>query len=379
MFPKKLWSYPLIFGVLGAFIGLVLRYAYTGAITGFPFKNVMHSHSHVLLLGFIFNALLILVWTNFTQGIDKISYRYYIALQVCIAFMLVTFLLQGYAFFSILFSTLHLWISYILLIRLWKRLIENTTINKFIKVGIIFHFLSSLGPYVLGPLMVLKMQSSPLYEQAIFFYLHFQYFGVFFVWMLAVLLQKVTVILSKKHIMIISFSLVLLFAHSLDYSYDHWSINVVGGLGSILLLGVLLSYNRYFRKVQIGYQFIYIIIILVALINIIGSVPSIANSVVENRLLLIGWLHLLFLGLYVPYVWVLLKQNISAIIWFIYGFMIVITEIILVFSATINKWIPIPIMWLLFFAYLGVFLCIWLVHTQLLFEKRTRIKLNLKK
>lgn len=377
MFPKKLWSYPLIFGVLGAFIGLVLRYAYTGAISGFPFKNVMHSHSHVLLLGFIFNALLILVWTNFTQGIDKISYRYYIALQVCIAFMLVTFLLQGYAFFSILFSTLHLWISYILLIRLWKRLIENTTINKFIKVGIIFHFLSSLGPYVLGPLMVLKMQSSPIYEQAIFFYLHFQYFGVFFVWMLAVLLQKVTVIFSKKHIMIISFSLVLLFAHSLDYSYDHWSINVVGGLGSILLLGILLSFNRYFRKVQIGYQFIYIIIILVALINIIGSVPSIANSVVENRLLLIGWLHLLFLGLYVPYVWVLLKQNISAIIWFIYGFMIVITEIILVFPATINKWIPIPIMWLLFFAYLGVFLCICLVHTQLLFEKRTRIKLNL--
>ena len=104
MFPKKLWWYPLIFGMLGAFIGLVLRYAYTGAISGFPFKNVMHSHSHVLLLGFIFNSLLILVWTNFTQGIDKISYRYYVALQVCIALMLVTFILQGYDFFSILFS-----------------------------------------------------------------------------------------------------------------------------------------------------------------------------------------------------------------------------------------------------------------------------------
>jgi len=122
-----------------------------------------------------------------------------------------------------------------------------------------------------------------------------------------------------------------------------------------------------------------IFIILVALINIIGSVPSIANSVVENRLLLIGWLHLLFLGLYVPFIWVLIKQNISALIWFIYGFMIVITEIILVFPAMINKWISIPIMLLLFFAYLGVFLCICLVHTQLLFEKKTRIKLNLKK
>jgi len=376
MFPKKLWWYPLIFGMLGAFIGLVLRYAYTGAISGFPFKNVMHSHSHVLLLGFIFNALLILVWTNFTQGIDKISYRYYIALQVCIAFMLVTFILQGYAFFSILFSTLHLWVSYILLIRLWRQLNDNKTINTFIKIGIVFHFLSSVGPYILGPLMILEMHASPLYEQSIFFYLHFQYFGIFFIWMLAVLLQKTAVILSNKQLVVIAISLVLLFAHSLDYSYDHWSINVIGGLGSILLLGVLLSFKRYFQKGQRVYKFIYIIILFIALVNIIGSIPSIANRVVESRLLLIGWLHLLFLGLYVPFIWVLLKRNISLLIWVIYGFMFTITEIVLIFPAMITKWIPIPIMWLLFLAYTGVFLCICVVHTQLLIEKRNEINLG---
>ena len=376
MFPKKLWWYPLIFGMLGAFIGLVLRYAYTGAISGFSFKNVMHSHSHVLLLGFIFNALLILIWTNFTQGIDKISYRYYVALQVCIAFMLVTFILQGYAFSSILFSTLHLWVSYILLIRLWKQLNDNKTVNTLIKIGIVFHFLSSVGPYVLGPLMLLEMQASPLYEQSIFFYLHFQYFGIFFVWMLAVLLKKTAVILSNKHLVFIVISLVLLFAHSLDYSYDHWSINVIGALGSILLLEVLLSFKRYFQKGQRVYKFIYIIIIFIGIVNIIGSIPSIANRVVESRLLLIGWLHLLFLGLYVPFIWVLLKRNISLLIWVIYGFMFTITEIVLIFPGMITKWIPIPIMWLLFFAYTGVFLCICVVHTQLLFEKRNEINLS---
>jgi len=376
MFPKKLWWYPLIFGMLGAFIGLVLRYAYTGAISGFSFKNVMHSHSHVLLLGFIFNALLILIWTNFTQGIDKISFRYYVALQVCIAFMLVTFILQGYAFSSILFSTLHLWVSYILLIRLWRQLNDNKTVNTLIKIGIMFHFLSSVGPYVLGPLMLLEMQASPLYEQSIFFYLHFQYFGIFFVWMLAVLLKKTAVILSNKHLVFIAISLALLFAHSLDYSYDHWSINVIGGVGSILLLGVLLSFKRYFQKGQRVYKFIYIIIIFIAIVNIIGSIPSIANRVVESRLLLIGWLHLLFLGLYVPFIWVLLKRNISLLIWVIYGFMFTITEIVLIFPGMITKWIPIPIMWLLFFAYTGVFLCICVVHTQLLFEKRNEINLS---
>lgn len=376
MFTKKIWWYPLIFGILGAFIGLVLRYAYTGAISGFPFKNVMHSHSHVLLLGFIFNALLILVWTNFTQGIDKISYRYYVALQVCIAFMLVTFILQGYSFLSILFSTLHLWVSYILLIRLWKQLNDNKAIHTLIKIGIVFHFLSSVGPYVLGPLMILGMQASPLYEQSIFFYLHFQYFGIFFVWMLAVLLQKTAVTLSNKQLVIIVISLALLFAHSLDYSYDHWSINVIGGFGSLLLLGVLLSFKRFFQKGQRVYTFIYIIILFIALVNIIGSIPSIANRVVESRLLLIGWLHFLFLGLYVPFIWVMLKRNISLLIWVIYGFMFTITEMVLIFPAMINKWIAIPIMWLLFIAYTGVFLCILVVHTQLLFEKKNERNLD---
>ena len=370
MFTKKLWRYPLLFGVLGAFIGLVLRYAFTGAVPGFPFKNVLHSHSHVLLLGFVFNALLILIWTNFTDGFDKLSFRYFLALQVCVAIMLITFILQGYGFYSILFSTLHLWISYILLIRLWKRLNENGIFKKFIRIGIVFHFLSSIGPYVLGPLMVFEMQESPLYQQAIFFYLHFQYFGLFFVWLLAILFQKATIILNEKHVVIITLSLTFLFAHSLDYSYDHWIINLIGGLGSILLLIVLMSLRKFFLKVESGYRYIYYIVIFVAFINIIGSIPSIANRVVESRLLLIGWLHLLFLGLYVPFIWVLLKRNINSLIWVMYGLTLTFTEIVLIFPRMITKYISIPIMWLLFFAYLGVFICIALVHSQLFLDQR---------
>jgi len=373
MIPKKLLQYPLIFGLLGAFTGLVLRYAFTGAISGFPFKNVLHSHSHVLLLGFIFNALLILIWTNFTSSIDKVSHRYYIALQVCVSIMLVTFILQGYGFFSILFSTLHLWLSYILLIRLWKRLNGNDTINKMIKIGIVFHFLSSIGPYVLGPLMVFEMQGSPLYEQAIFFYLHFQYFGVFFMWVLALLFGSASVLLSKRHLVTITVSLVLLFAHSLDYSYDHWLINLVGGLGSMLLLTVLLSFHRFYLNNESGYRYLYFILIFVAVMNVLGSFPYIADRVVESRLLLIGWLHFLFLGLYVPIIWVFFKKNISSFIWALYGFMFIITEIVLVFPGTISKFVPIPIMLLLFLTYLGVFISICLVHIPLLFESKSRL------
>ena len=374
MIPKKLWQYPLLFGILGVLIGLVLRYAFTGAVAGFPFKNVLHSHSHVLLLGFIFNALLILVWTNFTKGFDKVSYNYYIALQICVAVMLVAFILQGYAFYSILFSTLHLWISYILLIRLWKRLTGNKVVNQLVKLGIIFHFISSLGPYMLGPLMVMEMQQSPWYQQAIFFYLHFQYFGLFFVWMLAVLLQKAEVLVTKKHIGVIALSLVLLFAHSLDYNFDHWLIQVFGGLGSVLLLVVLLNFKNIIIQSQKQYTYIYYIILFVGVINIAGSIPSIANMVIESRFILIAWLHLLFLGMYIPFIWMTFTRKMSSLLWIFYGSMVLFSEAILVFPKILSQWFSISVMWLLFFAYLGVTLAICFVHLKFLFESMNKNK-----
>ncbi|VAW19475.1 hypothetical protein MNBD_BACTEROID05-854, partial [hydrothermal vent metagenome] len=235
MLAKKLWLFPLLFGLIGSFLGLILRYAYTGNLVDFSFKFFLHAHSHVMLLGFLFNALLTLVWINFTSSIDKISYRYYIALQVCMALMVVAFLLQGYAFYSILFSTLHLWISYILLIRLWKRLEGNKDLILLLKLGIVFHFLSSLGPYSLGPLMVLNLKNSPWYQQAVFFYLHFQFFGVFFTWLLALLIKKAKIKISQEWVLTFVISLVLLYAHSLDYSFNNWLIYFFGGLGSLIL------------------------------------------------------------------------------------------------------------------------------------------------
>lgn len=368
-FKKKLWLYPLLFGVLGAFIGLVLRYAFTGSSILFPFKNVLHAHSHVMLLGFLFNSLLALIWCNFTSGIDKTSYKIYIALQICIVLMTVAFVMQGYAFYSILFSTLHLWLSYILLIRLWKRLKGNKFLVQLVKAGVIFHFISSIGPYALGPLMVLEMRESPWYQQAIFFYLHFQFLGIFFIWMLAIFLQKAKLIITKKHVVGIFISLVFLYAHSLDYSFDHWLIQLFGGLGSILLFLILFSFKNLLGKLELRFKIIYYIILTVAIINILGTIPKIANLVVDNHFILIAWLHFLFLGMYVPFIWVFLKQKINLLIWVLYGFTVLLSEAVLVFPNELSQWFSIPIMWLLFIIYLGMFLIITTVHLKYLFSR----------
>jgi len=372
MLQKKLWMFPLMFGIIGSLIGLVLRYAFTGSISAFPFKNFLHAHSHVMLLGFIFNGLLIMVWKYFTDGIDKWSYRYYLILQGCVLAMLVAFLIEGYAFYSILFSTIHLWISYILMIRLWKRIKGNNTLTQFVKAGIIFHFISSLGPYLLGPLMIMEMHNSPWYQQAIFFYLHFQYFGVFFIWMLAVLLKNAQLNLSKNNSLIILISLVLLFSHSLDYSFDHYVINIIGFGASLFLFLVLFKLKSALVTGKTNSNILFKIILLIAFLNIIGSIPAVANLVVESRFLLIAWLHLIFLGMYVPFIWISFKKKINAITWSTYAFFVLMTEMCLVFPGAISEFSPISLMWLLFITYLGVFILICIVHFQLIFHLNKR-------
>ncbi len=367
---KQLWFYPILFGFLGAALGLVLRYAFAEAIPEFPLKNVLHSHSHVMLLGLLFNALIVLLWANFTKGIDRLSFRYYIALQVCVGAMLVAFIIQGYALFSILFSTLHLWLSYILLIRLWNQLEGNKHIISLIKVGIVFHFISSIGPYCLGPLMAMEMQDSPWYQQAIFFYLHFQYFGSLFLWLFAGLLQRSTLILNKKHVIIITFSLVCLYAHSLDYSFNHWSINAIGGLGSIFLFLLILSLRRAFLASKKAYRILYVILLSIAFANILGSIPDIAALVEDNRFMLIAWLHLLFLGLFIPFIWIELDQKISKSTWIFYGLVVLFSEAILAFPTPLSNLFATSVMWLLFVAYLGVFLSISIVHLTYLFNSK---------
>ena len=368
---KSLWFYPLVFGILGALIGLILRYAFTGAFTGFPFKNVLHSHSHVMLLGFVFNALMVLLWIHFTNGIDRVSFLYYIALQVCLAVMLVAFIIQGYAAVSITFSTLHLWVSYILLIRLWKRLKGNKNLIALIKLGIIFHFISSIGPYLLGPLMVLDMKDSPWYQQAIFFYLHFQYFGSFFVWLLALLFQKYSITIKKNQIIYSAIAIALLYTHSLDYSFNHWLINSLGGIGAVLLFAILFSVKKQFKNQENHLKGIYFIVLLIVIINIIGSFPVFATLVEDNRFILIAYLHFLFLGLYLPFIWTFLPQKITIKMWVCYGFVVLFSEAILIFPSEVSHLFSTSVMWLLFIVYLAVFLCISIVHLKSLLNPTT--------
>ena len=57
----KIWIFPLLFGIVGGLFGLILRYAFTGALAGFS----MVSASHFFL--FTFSIL----WSLFCLDVNR--------------------------------------------------------------------------------------------------------------------------------------------------------------------------------------------------------------------------------------------------------------------------------------------------------------------
>lgn len=367
---KHLLFYPILFGILGAFLGLITRYLFVDNSFGYPIKFIIHSHSHVMLLGFLFNTLSVFIWQHFTDGIDKLSYKIYLFMQIAVAGMLVAFILQGYAFYSILFSTLHLWLSYVFVVRIWKRLRDTSSNSRLIKIGIVFHFVSSIGPYCLGPLMAFEMQESPWYQQAIFFYLHFQFFGILFLWLLATFLKKTNKSLSNLQVTLLTLSVIGLYAHSLNYSFNYWLINSIGGLSASILVFVLFSLVKHSSRFTLKQNVTFYTLLLLSIIYILGSFPFFASMVVDNHFVLIAWLHFLFLGLYTPFIWLQFSQKTYPIIWIIYTLSFVISELILIFPNEAYQIFNTSIMQLLFYVYIVVFLCFGIVHGQWLVSKR---------
>lgn len=311
-----LWQLTIGFGIVAALIGLSLRYYFVSPLP-FNFQFVLHSHSHLMLLGWLFNALLLLIYKQWNLELPNTHKWLFFGLGLCVMGMLFSFPFQGYALFSIAFSTLHLWVSYVLLIKIWKLANGKGLSGKLVKVGIVFFFISTIGPYSLGPMMANDMQDSPWYTQAIFFYLHFQYNGAYFFFMLAFLVEKWlkpnTNLNGKVFLWLMALGTILTWFHTLDFSFNENWINVLGGLGSVLQL---IAGWMFFKTISTsklkGFTLMILGVLAVKLVfQLFGSIPAIADAAVQNRFYLIAWLHFIFLGIFTPFIWENLKTHIK--------------------------------------------------------------------
>ena len=192
-FNPKFWlKFSLVNLLIVALLGLLMRYKIGFEFPFFNQKNLQHSHSHFAFAGWISHTLMVLmvgflekkgirqkVLGNRFGNYDKIL----LANLICAYGMLLFFIVQGYAAFSILFSTASIVVAYVFGYQYWKDLkaVDNTSLSvNWFKGAIFFNVISSLGTFALAYMMISKNIHQSEYLASIYYYLHFQYNGWFF-------------------------------------------------------------------------------------------------------------------------------------------------------------------------------------------------------
>ena len=169
-----------VFFFIAATFGLLLRMEQAGLLS-YNYKNLLHTHSHIALLGWMYNAAIILLqYTVFKKETKSLNTIFWIS-QVTFVGMLFSFPFEGYRLFSITFSTLYLFCSYFLVGQLFKHSnkLSSPYVAKFIKWSGIYLVLSSLGPFALAVIMAKGLADTFWYKLAIYWFLHFLYNGFF--------------------------------------------------------------------------------------------------------------------------------------------------------------------------------------------------------
>jgi hypothetical protein len=152
------------------------------------YTNLLHAHSHVAFQGWAYLSLFYLLTTNFISQknieIGKYKLQYKITIVVVLG-ILISFILQGYGLYSIIFSSLFQIMSYWFMFRFLKDLNQENQLQKqplsikFIKAALWLNFISTLAPWGIGIISANGLSGSEVYHSTIYFFLHFQYNGWF--------------------------------------------------------------------------------------------------------------------------------------------------------------------------------------------------------
>lgn len=310
------FAFLAITGILGAW----LRWQAIAPAAWPPYRQVLHAHSHVGFLGWVFNAFVAVALLQFVPADRRVRYGWLIALmQLGVIGMLVAFPLQGYGAVSIAFSTLHLVAAGGFAVRLWREGVATPVARGSLRLALVWMLASGLGPLALGPITALGGRDSPAYHLAVYFYLHAQYNGWFVFFLQALALQLLTgggAGLDHGRIAVavrwLAIGSVLTFAQSTLWLEPPAAVRLIalaGGLAQgIGFAGLLRSVwprwtdvaatVRSRRLVELAV----INLVLKFALQIAVVLPGLA-AFAGNRLVVIAFLHLVFLGVVTPALW----------------------------------------------------------------------------
>lgn len=299
------WSF--IYFLITIFLGVILRFAYIFDFN-FEYRYIVHTHSHMALLGWVYTILTSLISYFFIEEkYKKIYHKIFIFTQISIWGMLFTFPLQGYGLFSIIFSSLFVFSSYVFSYFFLKNVKYKTNISlHFIRWAIWFLIISSIGIWAMPVILVkLKLDRfSEWYNSAIYFFLHFQYNGWFITVLMGLLLREIEQQLplqSKINKYFYLYLIGTLGTVCLSWTglFQKTFLYIIGGISAVLLLISILKISYlYFKSNKKNYLLSIFIIFLIikTILLFLTSFPQVVQLFFNNKSLIISYLHFTFLG-----------------------------------------------------------------------------------
>ncbi len=365
---KAEWSkISLIFFFLVALKGTLLRLAAFIPIF-FEYQSLIHAHSHTAFQGWVYLAMFPLLINAFLteEQIEKGKYLLQFKLTIFIVFgVLISFALQGYGLYSIIFSTLFQLLNYGFIFSFLRDTKKNATTTsnllsiRFIKTGLWYGLISTIFPYCIGVLSAKGLNGTEAYHSFVYAFLHLQNNG----WFLFVVLGLFFNLFERKNI---------------PYNYRfgtvfYWLIHIIT-IPSITLSLVGMKYSApllpiaYLAAATMGIALIYFILaiqghliplirkesawfklfffafllsfLLKTALQCLSVFSQFENYAFFNRPIILAYLHLsligstsfLFLALLIERKWLALNERTKmGSILLLIGF--VTTELLLVFAG----------------------------------------------
>ena len=306
-----------------ALAGVTLRYKINFPLPAINQKYLLHAHSHFAFVGWVTLALMALMVNYLLKHNISANYKKYhwILIANCITAygMFFSFITEGYAFYSITFSTLSIFISYFFIFYLWRdlnKVTDKSYAPKWLKAALALWAISSLGAFTLAYLMANKIMVQDYYFGAIYFFLHFQYNGWFLFVCFGLLFSHLyksgflpTVSISKKLFIVMAVIVVPTYFLSILWLKLPRVLYLIADISGILQLLVLFYFIRLFpvikknipHKFTTTTRFLWIMasiaFILKIILQMLSIIPFLGHYAFGFRPVVIGYLHLSFLGI----------------------------------------------------------------------------------
>ncbi len=302
--------------------------------TGLDFQNVLHAHSHLAFLGWVY-SLLFVAYVHYFLPPGSFGKRRYQVLfwltQAAMASMFVAFVLKGYGPVSVSLLTTHTAFVVIFIVRFLKdaKLSYQLPSSWFALAAFVSFLVSGLGPLAIPFVKIFGDNDPHLVKMAIHFYLHFHYNGWFVFSIFAFLLK----IMESQHIALpiprLRQTFILLLAGigpayfliipfvKLPAAID-WLVTlaiVAQWVGFALFFAYFFK-NKLYKNLKTGFSgdwllpVAFIFLFSKYSLELFSQFPGVSSWVdLENRFLTIGYLHLIFLGAVTPFLWWLVARS----------------------------------------------------------------------